>query len=44
MKQIIFAVLAILGIAVGSIGLATPSSAAVPWQQQTATGAEGSAG
>ena len=33
-----------LGIALGSLGILAPAHAAIPWQQQTATGAEGSAG
>ena len=44
MTKILFTGLVALGIALGSLGILAPAHAAIPWQQQTATGAEGSAG
>jgi hypothetical protein len=34
MKKIVLAALAVLGVALGSLGIAAPANAAVPWQQQ----------
>ena len=44
MTKILFTALAILGIALGSLGILAPAQAAVPWQQQGTTGEGGSAG